>query len=311
MRVDAVLSAFSKMQRPIEPDSLAIQPLAGNAKLAVGSDGGLALFFELPVDSSESTKQISKSIDVMASQEFRVWQHGESTSKPMAGVVVMLRESDLNWYFAAIVSHVASVLAADPRGFATYEALDRHLSKWLELFAVERLNVERAIGLWGELAIVLKFKNIDRGIAAWAGPLGEPFDFVANDVRLELKTSIMKSTVWFSLKQLIGRDDGYAMHIRTLRDAANGRSLQALVALIRSRVEDDTEFLYRLGSAGYRFTDHSELRLTLEDARVVSLRDVPRPVVSDARIGSVRFEVDFDSLSPHFIAADALLSRLS
>jgi hypothetical protein len=311
MRVDTVLSAFAQMERPLEPDALVIQPLAANAKLAVRTDGSLALFFELPIDSDESTRQISKCIDVVASQDFKVWHPGDSSPSPMTGVAVMLREPTLNWYFAAIASHVASVLRCNENEFATYEALDGHLTKWLELFAVERLSIERAVGLWGELATLLKFSNIDRGVAAWAGPLGEPFDFVANDLKVELKTTIIKSTVWFSLRQLAGRDDGYAVHLRTLRDKSNGRSLDNLVSLVRSAVKDDTDFLYKLGNVGYRPGDHSELKLTLEAARAVPLRDVPRPIVSDTRIGAVRFEVDFDSLASSFVPTTSLFEGLS
>jgi hypothetical protein len=311
MRVDNVLSAFAQMQRPLEPDALTVQPLAGNAKLAVRSDGSLALFFELPPDSGDSTRQISKCIDIVASQDFKVWHHGDDSPSPMPGVAVMLREPTLNWYFAAIASHVASVLGADVHAFETYEALDRHLTKWLELFAVERLSIERAVGLWGELAIVLQFSNLDRGVAAWAGPLGEPFDFVANGLTLELKTTIVGSTVWFSLKQLFEKEKGYALHLRTLRDKSNGKNLDDLVWLVRSAVQDDTDFLYKLGNAGYRPGDHSELKLTLEETRAVALRDVPRPTVSDARIGTVRFEMDFDSLAPSFVSSQSLLERLS
>jgi hypothetical protein len=311
MRVDKVLSAFAQMPRPLEPDALTVQPLAANAKLAVRSDGSLALFFELPTDSGESTRQISKSIDVVASQEFKVWHHGETSPSPMPGVAVMLRDPTLNWYFAAIASHVASVLGADEHAFETYEALDGHLSKWLDLFAVDPLTIERAIGLWGELATLLQFSNIDRGVAAWAGPLGEPFDFVANGLTLELKTSIIGSTVWFSLKQLVGKEDGYALHLRTLRDKSNGKNLDDLVSLVRGAVEDDADFLYKLGNAGYRPGDQGELKLTLEETRAVPLHDVPRPTVADPRIGAVRFEVDFDSLGPSFVSPQLLLKRLS
>jgi hypothetical protein len=310
MRVEDVLSAFGQMARPVEPDTLAIHPLASNVKLAVQFDGSLALFFELPIESGDS-RQVSKCIDVVSSQDFMVWHHGEDFARPMTGVVVMLREPTLNWYFAAIASHVASVLSADEDGFGTYEALDGHLTKWLELFAVERLSVERAVGLWGELATLLQFSNIDRGVAAWAGPLGEPFDFVANDLTLELKTTVIKSTVWFSLKQLAGRDNGYALHLRTLRDKSNGRTLDDLVSMIRGAVEDDTDFLYKLGGVGYRPGDHSELKLTLEGSRAVSLRDVPRPISCDARIGAIRFEVDFDSLASEFVVTKSLLERFS
>jgi hypothetical protein len=311
MRVEKLLSSFAQMQRPLEPDALTIQPLAANANLAVGYDGSLALFFEMPIDSNESTRQISKCIDVVASREFKGCYRGGQASTPMTGVAIMLREPALNCYFAAIASHVVTFLSGDKDAFGTYAALDGHLSRWLELFAVERLSVERAVGLWGELAILLEFKNVDRGVAAWAGPLGEHFDFVANEIKLELKTSIIKSTVWFGMKQLIDRADGYALHLRTLRDKTNGRSLDNLVSLIRSVVKDDSAFLYKLCGAGYRSGDHSELKLTLEEIRAVPMRDVPRPVIADSRIGTVRFEIDFDSLASAFVPAKILLERMS
>jgi Putative PD-(D/E)XK family member, (DUF4420) len=311
MRVDTILSAFAKIERPLEPEALAIQPLFANAKLAVRSDGAFALFFELPHYSGDSARQISNNIEIVASQEFKVWHYGTKSLSRMAGVAVMLREPTLNWYFAAVVGHVVSVLQRDEHGFGTYEALDGHLAKWLELFATERLSIERAVGLWGELATLLQFANIDRGVAAWAGPLGEPFDFVASDIKLELKTTIIKSSVWFSLKQLAGRDEAYALHVRTLRDGSNGRSLDDLVASVRAAVRNDTDFLYKRGCVGYRTGDHGEMKLTLEETRAVPLRDVPRPAVSDTRIGAVRFEIDFDSLVASFVPTPGLLERLS
>lgn len=311
MRIETILTAFAQMQRPLEPDALTIQALASNAKLAVRFDGALALVFELPIESGDSTRQISKCIDVVASKDFRVWHQGESAPTALSGVAVMLRDPGLNLYFAAIASHVAAVLRGDEHGFGTYAKLDRHLSKWLELFAADRLSIERAIGLWGELAAVLQFSDTERGVAAWAGPLGEPFDFVANDLKLELKTTIIRSLVWFSLKQLLDKDDGYALHIRALRDGLNGRNLDDLVSTIRGVVRDDTDFLYKLGCVGYRSGDYSELKLTMEEMRAVSLRDVPRPEVSDDRIRTVRFELDFDSLAKSFVPSNTLFSRMA
>src|ERR1700733_15099080 len=98
MRVDTILSAFAKMARPLEADALTIQPLVANAKLAVRFDGSFALFFELPLDSGDSARQISKSIEVVASPDFKVWHYGANSPTTMTGVAVMLREPDLNWY---------------------------------------------------------------------------------------------------------------------------------------------------------------------------------------------------------------------
>jgi hypothetical protein len=136
------------------------------------------------------------------------------------------------------------------------------------------------------------------------------FDYMGNGISLEVKTSLRTAVASFSLGQIEDRDDGYTVFVRVLKDDASGRSLDDLVTEIRGKLSDPIQFDATLVRAGYRVGANADMRLTAQDVRAVPNVRIPRPVVTDKRIRSVRYEVDVDGLKHDFVPLGPLLRRL-
>jgi hypothetical protein len=194
--------------------------------------------------------------------------------------------------------------------FATQADVDRYLGEWIEFFSSQALRREEAIGLWGELYVLSVLPVVERGVPCWVGPYGEMFDFTGNGISMEVKTSLRSAIASFSLGQIQDRDDGHTVFVRVLSDDASGRSLDDLVAEIRSKLANRVQFDATLVRARYRIGANAEPRLTAQDVRAVPNVKIPRPVVTDGRIGSVRYEVDVDGLKGDFVPVAPLLRRM-
>jgi hypothetical protein len=228
-----------------------------------------------------------------------------------SGLAIALREQALIDVFAAVAAHVVSRLRADPSAFAKQEDVERYLAEWVNFFASQSLSPERVVGLWGELYVLSLLPNLDRGVVCWVGPYGQMFDFMGNGASLEIKTSLRTAVASFSLAQIEGRDDGYAVFVRVLQDDGNGRSLDDLIADIRRRLASPVLFDATLVRTRYRAGANADTRLKAEDVRAIPNVKVPRPLVQDVRIRSVRYEVDVDALKGDFVPVAPLFRRLT
>ena len=217
MRLEAIIARYKEMKRPEGPDTLSIEPLMANAQLAVLSNGLPALFFSLPQTSEGTTRKVTQSLDAIYSDAFRVYKDGVPGPKAQSGVAIILRDLDKLWCFAAIASRVASQLNQNGHCLDSALSIQAHRFTWIGFFSQEKLSTEKAIGLWGELQVLLMFPNTAEAVVSWVGPGAELFDFICDGIRLEIKTTISRSTVHFNLAQLTDKDGGYTAHVRALR----------------------------------------------------------------------------------------------
>jgi hypothetical protein len=233
-----------------------------------------------------------------------------SSIEQHAGFALILRDAAELWCFSVLAAQVHAALTRDPHCLATATLVDDHVSRWIEFFAQEGLSLERSIGLWGELYLMTQFGNRDRAVATWAGPDREQFDFVGSQIRIEVKTSLRGSVAWFNLEQIAGKDTGYTVFIRVLPDRVRGKSLDELVREIAMSLTDKTSFEWALMTSGYVPGIRPDLKLSAEELHGLPNRTIPRPTFTDSRIKAIRYAVDIDSLSEHFIPVKPLLSKL-
>lgn len=307
----ALARILRRLPRPKELDALRMVPLAGNAWIGVFGSGAPAIFFELAPRESGTARSVARGLELIVSSRFEMIDSTSRSARRRSGYAIALRDVALIDIFAAVAAHLAARLRALPAAFTTQADVDKYLAEWLEFFSRQSLTRERAVGLWGELYILSVLPSVDRGVACWVGPYGQMFDFMGNGVSIEVKTSLRTAVAAFSLGQIEDRDDGHAVFLRVLKDDRNGKSLDMLVAEIRRELRDPIEFDATLVRAGYSSGTNAELRLTAEDLRAVPNSKIPRPVVNDDRIRSVRYEVDVDSLKGEFIPVPRLLRRLT
>jgi hypothetical protein len=285
-------------------------PLAGNAWVGVFGNGAPALFFELIPQEAGTSRTVVRGLELIVSAQFEIVEPGSTRARTRAGYAIALRHIALIDLFAVVAAHVASRIEAQPSSFARQIDVDRYLAEWIEFFALQSLSPERALGLWGELYILSLLPDVERGIACWVGPYGQMFDYMGNGVSLEIKTSLRTSVASFGLGQIEGRDEGHTIFVRVLADDANGESLDVLVAKIRSKLADPVQFDATLARTRFRAGANADMKLTAQDVRAIPNIKVPRPLVKDTRIRSVRYEVDVDGLIGDFVAVAPLLRRL-
>ncbi len=308
---DSLLRIFRRIARPKHADALRMVRLAANAWIGVFGSGAPAIFFELEPRESGTARSLARGLELIVSSRFELVGPVYRNTRTRSGYAVALRDTALIDIFAAVAAHVAARLRVLPAAFSTQGDVERYLAEWIEFFSRQSLSYERAIGLWGELYVLSVLANVDRGVACWVGPYGQMFDFMGNGVSLEVKTSLRTAVASFSLGQTRDRDDGHAVFLRVLKDDMNGKSLDALVGGIRRKLRDPVEFEAALVRAGYRGGANADIVLTAEDLRAVPNSKIPRPIVSDHRIRSVRYEVDVDALKHDFVPVSPLLRRLT
>jgi hypothetical protein len=307
----SVLDAFRRVAPPQEPDALRIVPLVANASIGVFGSGAPAIFFELAPQNSGTTRTVARGVNLIVSSRFEVVASKSKRARTRSGYAVVLREPALAEVFAAVVAHIASRLDSRPSAFTSQTDVDKYLAEWLEFFSSQALSLERVIGLWGELYVLSELPVIERGVACWVGPYGQMFDYMGNGISLEVKTSLRTAVASFSLDQIENRDDGHSVFVGVLKDDTGGRSLDQLVTQIRGGLPSSVQFDATLVRAGYRNGANADMRLTAESVRAVPNVEIPRPVVIDKRIRSVRYEIDVDGLRHHFVPAPPLFKRLT
>jgi hypothetical protein len=214
----------------------------------------------------------------------------------VCGYLVVLRDNDLRWCFAAFIAEIWQRLKKDPCSLDSIEKIEDYVDSWAKLFSEDSMSAEAAIGLWGELHFLSQFRDVQRGVTAWAGPFGDPYDFSGGSTRVEIKTCMRRFEAWFSLNQLTHRDEGYSVFIRTSSDHQIGRSVDDLVSDLERRLARKQEFQTALLRVGYRPGCARDLRLVAEEVRVVRNVDIPRPQSQDVRIKQIRFLLDVDTL---------------
>ena len=310
MGADVVVRRFEELTPPATSDAIAVVKLRANAFLGVHSDGSRALFFQLQACDLSTTRRVTRALDLVVSQSFLIVDSASGPRSKVSGYAILLRDSAKLWCFSAVVDQVQTFLESDERAFETDEAIDAYVATWVEFFSQDRLSVERAVGLWGELFVLSKLPDRERGVVTWVGATTELFDFVGNGVRLEVKTSIRSSIAWFNLEQVEGKDTGYVVFLRVLPDRVAGISLDTLVDKIYADLPAGSDFEIKLMQYGYARGDFGSLILAAQELCALRISDVPRPNCEDRRVKAIRFSVDIDSLSNHFLPSAPIFQRL-
>jgi hypothetical protein len=140
------------------------------------------------------------------------------------------------------------------------------LKDWADLFKRKRdggLSRNEAIGLWGELSILLELSKALDGaelelMRGWRGPHGDQRDVGLNGVRVEIKTQLAtsaKSLQISSLDQLDDRGDRLFIALNRISPSQSGSSLRELIATchahLSTKMSACSEFDRKIELSGY------------------------------------------------------------
>lgn len=131
----------------------------------------------------------------------------------------------------------------------------------------ECLSDSMVMGLVGELLFIEKVMEpkygINRSIKAWVGPLGNPKDFMIDDIWYEIKTTTHSSDriKISSIEQLDSDKSGLLNIIRIEKTSLEDKlsvNLNRQIDLIKQKIEDTGvlyDFLYKLTNIGYCYNE--------------------------------------------------------
>lgn len=226
------------------------------------------------------------------------------------------RELGLAYVFAVMCLGLLVEVEKNPGAFSAPQALVEYVEDWQELLSRRRaLSFEEQLGLWGELWFIRTAPNPHGALAAWFGPAGKRFDFSANGVDLDVKTSLRGHQHQFSLAQLQPSPSNSERYIYSLcieDDPSGGLTLSDLVDAIGSLLSNPVELGKQLVGLAYETALESLVRYSVTSTALYSTTVIPRVTHWDSGVSKIRFEaslVDCPQLSP--AATVVLLTRLT
>lgn len=179
--------------------------------------------------------------------------------------------------------------------------LFRHLSK---------PGVREVTGLWAELFVIEKSRNVPAALRAWRNSPTERFDFSWGGNQLEVKATTKPIRAHeFGLEQLARPENGRLFVASFLLQQLNGGSgIMDLASSIESHIQRENELREKLwrniaADLGAEFNEAVDRQFDIAYAGrngvLYAAEDVPIPhFPNDPRITSVRFVSDLSSVLP-------------
>lgn len=317
-RLKAALDSISG-PAPDDDDDYKIATTVGIAFLARGRSSAPTLL--VPLDLAPITTgrrgggfALNGADRVVFRSDGRVWEQAAATLE--------CTEPALIDAFLVLVADIAKRLGA--ASSVEWPELLTWVEEWQTLLARRpTMDLNRQLGLWGELRVIANATQPDLLIAGWRGPDREATDFFVDGVALEVKTSQRPHVHHVSQRQVVrpvGEHPANVLSIWAGIDPVRGSSLTELVDGLVTRVEDAPAFLRRVAGLGYTPIDRAEYTtkfVSLETPRWFRAEDVPRVRGVDPGVSEVRYvamldvdlaldEAQANALSAHFFGAGTI-----
>jgi len=233
---------------------------------------------------------------------------GGQTSRRRFSVLRCIEgDSALDEYFIRVGSTIVALLGDNP----TQEELQSAMQRLVDLFRALDVPPRHSIqGLWGELFLVSRARNLRLALQAWHAFPEDRYDFSHVNQRLEVKTTATQErTHHFSLGQLVPVA-GVTIVIASMfvQRAGNGTSVTELVNDFRNRIADDLNLLARIDQLvsftlgdGWRTAseDRFDLHVAQTSLAFYEASSVPKPdPIVPPEVTDVHFRSNLSTASP-------------
>jgi hypothetical protein len=202
---------------------------------------------------------------------------------------------------------------ADLPASAQTPDIEARVNRLLALFrALARPAGREISGLWAELFCIAASGNVPVALDRWHTDNTESFDFSWGQGRLEVKSTVGPFRIHeFSLDQLQPPSSGSGYVASLVLKAANGgEGVLDLAKQVEEQLNGDTSLQAKLWallvqSLGSDFSAALDRRFDVDIAAkqliLFRMEDIPSlPLITDARISSVRFKSDLSSVQRSF-----------
>lgn len=274
-----------------ETDKYRLTPLGGSLYVGFSPEGLPCVVSTLRDEKKLPRGRETRGLSLVFHELFHVKGGDLDLTAPCAVLVCL--DPALVQAFAVLTD---GLLALECRGSSSKPwsaVILEYIEEWQDLLARRyHLGKSEELGLWGELYFLSVLPDPEMGVAGWCGPKGLHFDFSANGIDIDVKTSLVEHEHYFSLDQLVespSRSDRYVYSIWITEDPAGGMSLMDMVNTIRSRVVDRVAFERKLYCTGFSDSDRYEDRYSVLSTKLVRTCHVPRVRCVDPGVAKVRF----------------------
>lgn len=286
-------------------DSFVVRQLSDQTSYYVGRDGlGRAALLIQSGGSGRSIPIQLAGIEARFAVPCSVSANGSpEDTRILSAIICLSSDSSIESYFATISESIVSLLGPRPTTDDVGNAVD-HL---VELFQKLQKPARRSVtGIIGELCVLLFAANAAAAIDCWRVDPEERFDFVAGNLRLDVKaSSLRRRSHEVSFDQANPPKDTRALFASIWIEAAGGDlSLSGLLAQIEQRLGEDARLIAKLrnvvadtlgatlpAAMSFRF----DARLARSSLRLYDASAVPaiRPPLAPGITG-LKFASDFD-----------------
>jgi Putative PD-(D/E)XK family member, (DUF4420) len=273
--------------------------------LGKASDGAPVFLLQDSSSASYAPAIELKYVSVQFHNKCRVTTNGVTVEDQFAVISCDASVPELHEVFIRCLA--AAVEQLPP--VANTSDLQRCVQSLLNLFrSLGHPSNREVTGLWAELFVIAKSKNVQQLLRAWHSNQFERFDFSSPTVCLEVKAAINEQRQHeFSLEQLKSpiSGAGYVASI-LMQPLSGGLGIVDLANEIELSITGEPQLRQKLwanifATLGVDFSERLDRRFDLtyseRSLAVYSMSDIPAPhEPSDARISAVRFRVDLSTV---------------
>lgn len=304
----SLFASFQSLAAATSAVDFSASPLPGlrGDFLAKGKDGGPVFLLKDSSPASYSPAIELRHISVQFHSTCRVSTAAGDVEDQFAVIACDASVAELHEVFVRCLAAAVEQLPAA----ASTTDLQRCLQSLLDLFkALARPSSKEVTGLWAELFVIARSKNIVRALQAWHADQFERFDFSWAAGCLEVKAAVRELRQHeFALEQLqspLG-GAGYVASI-LLQAMGGGIGVIDLANEIEARLAARPDLRQKLweniaASLGSDFSERLDRRYDPSFAErslaIFSMADVPAPAQpGDPRITALRFRVDLSNVT--------------
>ena len=282
-------------------------PLPGSRAdfLGKASDGGPVFLLQDSSPVSYSPTIELKHVSIQFHSKCRVTTIGGAVEDQFAVISCDASVPELHEVF---IRCLAAAVEQLPVAAGTLD-LQRCVQSLLNLFrALGRPSNREVTGLWAELFVIARSKNVLQFLRAWHSDQFERFDFSWPSGRIELRLLVKEQRQHeFALEQLRLRSGGWIHHFHLAATSSGGVGIVDLANEIEASVVTEPLLRQKLwgniaAALGDDFSERLDRRFDPSYAErtltVYAMSDVPAPQEpSDPRITAVRFRVDLSTVA--------------
>jgi hypothetical protein len=247
----STLELINSLPIPSDTDTLCVEAIIENEFYVSRNNNGYSgLMIKLDSTNSSFLTYSSESLDIFVRDECKIESEKETYS-----VSALIIQPKIEHMEVVVASFADMIVKYNFNKKENLNLLNDYLSKLINLFTYktdDKFPLNSAIGLWGELYLILQFPNT---INFWKGSQGTTFDFQDKNISLEVKSSIKGKNFKIQSKQLLGgKNQSFLFAVNPELDYDSGCSVADLVEEINKNIPIEKVFEFMTGLSLRGFT---------------------------------------------------------